>query len=274
MATRSSGSCPENPSMDGGAWRYSPWRHKQSDMTGAAEHTVCYREGTDSEPWGPGRPERKVAGGVGVTGADAHLICLLPLSSVFTVFSLKNKNKTKKTKRWGKETTKRTKRKNPAQNQRWILFRIFFLFFYLPMARIWDTSAQRILSLTFPAAHNLQAARGPVIADYTHRTPRPHSSRLTWPGGTLLHWSCRSSQALRKWPEALGGMDRLVRGRSHWVFMSLGTSGDQCSLHPPPPRCRSPPFCVGLSPVRVPSLPPRRDLEEWGGEAVGLGESS
>lgn len=140
------------------------------------------------------------------------------------------------------------------------------------LLRRWDT-----LSTENPVPHVPRCPQPPGcqrLPDSRLHSPdatAPPSRRLTWPGGTLLHWSCsRSSQALRKWPEALGGMDRLVRGRSHWVFMSLGTSGDQCSLHPPPPRCRSPPFCVGLSPVRVPSLPPRRDLEEWGGEAVGL----
>ena len=37
--------------------------------------------------------------------------------------------------------SKEQKEKNPAQNQRWILFRIFFSFFFfnLPMARRWDT---------------------------------------------------------------------------------------------------------------------------------------
>lgn len=197
------------------------------------------------------------------------------LLSVFTVFSLKKKQKQKqkKTKRWGKETTQKNKKKKTQHKTNdGFCFEFFFLFFYLPMARRWDT-----LSTENPVPHVPRCPQPPGcqrLPDSRLHSPdatAPPSRRLTWPGGTLLHWSCsRSSQALRKWPEALGGMDRLVRGRSHWVFMSLGTSGDQCSLHPPPPRCRSPPFCVGLSPVRVPSLPPRRDLEEWGGEAVGL----
>ena len=66
----------------------------------------------------------------------------LPLSCVFTVFSLK-KNKKQKTKRWGKETTQKNKKKKTQHKTNdgfcFEFFFLFFFFFNLPMARRWDT---------------------------------------------------------------------------------------------------------------------------------------
>jgi len=136
--------------------------------------------------------------------------------------------------------SKEQKEKNPAQNQRWILFRIFFSFFFFFLICRWQEdgipSAQRILSLHVPRCPQPPGCqRLPDTRLHSPDATAPPSHRLTWPGGTFLHWSCSgSSQALRRWPEALGGMDLLVRGRSRWVFVSLGTSGDECSPHPQP----------------------------------------
>ena len=202
----------------------------------------------------------------------------LPLSSVFTVFSLKKKTKKQKQKDGEKKPLKRTKRKKPSTKPTMDSVSIFFFFFFLICRWQEDgiSSAQRILSLHVPCCPQPPGCQR--LPDTRLRSPNataPPSHHLTWLGGTFLHWSCSgSSQGLGRWPEALGGMDLLVRGRSRWVFVSWGPQ-EMSAVPTPHPEMKVTNFlCWAFASaplsVRVPSLPPHRDLEEWGGEAVGL----
>ena len=210
-----------------------------------------------------------------MTRVDAHLICLLSLP--FLVSSLYFLKKQQQQKDGEKKPLKRTKRKNPAQNQRWILFRGFFIFIFFICRWQEDgiPSAQRILSLHAPRRPQPSGCqRLPATRLHSPDATAPPSRHLTWLGGTFPHWSCSGPH------RPLGGGPRCWGNGSagqRQVPLGVREPGDlrRSVQAPPPPEMKVTSFlCWAFASasvsVRVPSLPPHRDLEEWGGEAVGL----
>ncbi|KAI5942835.1 Casein kinase I isoform epsilon [Manis javanica] len=96
--------------------------------------------------------------------------CLL---SVFTVFSFIKQQQQKK---MGEKTTrKNTKRKTQHKTDDGFCF---FDFFFANGKKMGCPQHRRSLSLRFPTAHNLQAARRSPNTSYVHQMPRPHPRPL------------------------------------------------------------------------------------------------
>lgn len=156
------------------------------------------------------------------------------LLSVFTVFSLKKK---KQQKDGEKKPLKRTKRKNPSTKPTMdsVSNFFYFYFFYLPMARRWDTlgTENPVPSRSLPPT----TFRLPEAPRYQATLTGCHGPTQPPPDLAGRDISALELQRVLTGPREVargaGGMDRLVRGRSCWVFVSLGTLGDQCRPHHP-----------------------------------------
>lgn len=171
-----------------------------------------------------------------MTRVDAHLICLLSLPFlVSSLYFLKTTTTT--TKRWGKETTQKNKKKKPSTKPTMdsVSSFFYFYFFYLLMARRWDTlGTENPVPSRSPPPTTLRLPEAPR---YQATLTGCHGPAQPPPDLAARDISALELQRVLTGPREVargaGGMDRLVRGRSRWVFVSLGTLGDQCRPHHP-----------------------------------------
>ena len=136
--------------------------------------------------------------------------------------------------------SKEQKEKNPAQNQRWILFGFFFSFFFfffnLPMARRWD-----ILSTENPVPSRSPlptTSRLPEAPRYQATLTECHGPTQPPPDLAGRDISALELQRVLTGPrEVARGTGRNGSAGQRQVPLGvreLGTSGDECSPHPPP----------------------------------------